>query len=107
VDAPEKAQPFGTTSRTCLGNLAYGCTVWVNVRDTDRYGRTVADVRLGPSLDSRHLNAEQVKRGMAWWYRKYAPRDTTLQRLEQEARTAKRGLWAEAKPTPPWEWRGK
>jgi len=31
--------------------------------------------------------------------------DETLGRLEAEARAAKRGLWADANPTPPWEWR--
>jgi endonuclease YncB( thermonuclease family) len=25
--------------------------------------------------------------------------------LEKEARVAKRGLWADPKPVPPWEWR--
>jgi micrococcal nuclease len=42
---------------------------------------------------------------MAWWYRPYAPNDTTLANLEAEARTAKRGLWADAQPVPPWQWR--
>ena len=55
--------------------------------------------------DGRNLNHEVVKAGMAWWYRRYAPDDSTLQRLKQEARQAKRGLWQDAKPVPPWEWR--
>src|SRR5262245_65632937 len=46
-----------------------------------------------------------VKAGMAWWYRPYAPNDPTLAQLEAEARTAKRGLWADAQPVPPWQWR--
>src|SRR5262245_50652861 len=46
-----------------------------------------------------------VKAGMAWWYRPYAPNDPTLAQLEAEARTAKHGLWADAHPVPPWEWR--
>jgi micrococcal nuclease len=55
--------------------------------------------------DGRSLNQELVKAGMAWWYRQYAPNDTTLAQLEAEVRTAKRGLWADAHPVPPWEWR--
>jgi hypothetical protein len=42
---------------------------------------------------------------MAWWYRQYAPHDTTLAQFEAEARAAKRGLWADAHPVPPWQWR--
>jgi endonuclease YncB( thermonuclease family) len=42
---------------------------------------------------------------MCWWYRKYAPLDEELQRLEVEAREAKRGLWSDAHQIPPWEWR--
>jgi hypothetical protein len=42
---------------------------------------------------------------MAWWYRPYAPKDIMLAQLEAEARAAKRGLWADAHPVPPWEWR--
>jgi endonuclease YncB( thermonuclease family) len=52
--------------------LAFGKEVTVVVRDTDRYGRTVAVVILP---DGRNLNHELVKRGYAWWYRKYASHD--------------------------------
>lgn len=36
-------------------------------------------------------------------YRKYAPRDTVLEGLENSAREAKKGLWAYPHPVPPWE----
>ncbi len=55
--------------------------------------------------DGRSLNHELVRAGFAWWYQRYAPDDETLPQLEREARGAKRGLWAEAEPVPPWEWR--
>ena len=55
--------------------------------------------------DGRVLNQELVKAGFAWWYRRYAPDDETLVQLEREAREAKRGLWADPDPLPPWEWR--
>ncbi|MBI3894362.1 MAG: hypothetical protein HY313_00375 [Acidobacteria bacterium] len=42
---------------------------------------------------------------MAWVYRKYAAPQSVLYRLEQDARTARRGLWADTHPTPPWDWR--
>jgi endonuclease YncB( thermonuclease family) len=98
VDTPEKAQAFGTQAQQRTGELAFQQTVTVVIRDTDRYGRVVGEVLLP---DGRSLNQELVKAGMAWWYRQYAPNDTTLAQLEADARTAKRGLWADAHPVPP------
>jgi hypothetical protein len=40
---------------------------------------------------------------MTWWYRKYVPFETELADLEEEARQAKRGLWAYPSPIPPWQ----
>ena len=71
-------------------------------RGTDRFGRLIADVLLP---DGRSLNRELVKAGLAWWYRRYAADDWLLKELEAAARTARRGLWVDAKPVPPWEWR--
>jgi micrococcal nuclease len=51
--------------------------------------------------DGRNLNHEIVKAGFAWWFRRYAPNDEMLKRLEEEARLAKRGLWADKNPIPP------
>ena len=68
----------------------------------DRYGRTIAEVLLP---EGRVLNHEMVKAGLAWWSRKYVPDDGTVAQLEAKARAAKRGLWADAEPVPPWEWR--
>jgi hypothetical protein len=76
--------------------------VTVQPRDIDRYGRTVALVVLP---DGRTLNHELVRSGFAWWYQKYAPADTTLEQLEAEARATRRGLWSQASPIPPWDWR--
>ena len=102
VDVPEKAQAFGTQARLFLSELVFPQPVTVAIRGTDRYGRLVGEVRLP---DGRSLNQELVRAGLAWWYRQYAPVDTTLAQLEAEARTAQRGLWADAHPIPPWAWR--
>src|SRR5215471_6445926 len=102
VDTPEKAQAFGTQARKFTSDMVFQQTVTVIVQNTDRYGRLVGDVLLP---DGRSLNQELVKAGMAWWYRPYAPNDIMLAQLEAEARAAKRGLWADAHPVPPWQWR--
>lgn len=49
-------------------------------------------------------NAEQVRRGMAWWYVRYG-KDVALKRVEAQARAARRGLWAADDPVPPWAFR--
>ena len=85
IDAPEKGQAFGNRAKQFVSALAFGKEVKVEVKDQDRYGRTVADVILP---DGRNLNREIVKAGFAWWYRKYAPKDTELEALESEARQA-------------------
>ncbi len=56
--------------------------------------------------DDTIVNDELVKSGMCWWYRNYEPDNTTLERLESQAREAERGLWADPHAVPPWEWRG-
>ena len=55
--------------------------------------------------DGRLLNHVMVGQGMAWWYRRYAPNDLELAGLETEAKAAKRGLWGQPNPVPPWDWR--
>jgi len=103
VDCPEKSQAFGQKAKQFTSGLAFGKTVKVEVHDTDRYGRAVGEVFLG----ERSLNRELVFAGLAWWYQRYAADDAELERLEAEARAAKRGLWADKAPTAPWFFRAK
>ena len=46
IDAPEKGQAFGSRAKQFVSVLAFGKVVKVEVKDYDRYGRTVADVIL-------------------------------------------------------------
>lgn len=103
IDAPEKAQAFGNRAKQSLSDLCFGKNATLAEQGKDRYGRTLARV----TCDGMDANAEQVRRGMAWVYRKYAPKDAPLYAVEGEAKAAKRGLWADADPIPPWEWRHK
>lgn len=107
IDAPETShgknkpgQPFGNDSKQSLAQLTFGKVVTASCGDTDRYGRSVC----GISVDGIDVNREQVQRGMAWVYRRYA-HDTTLYRAEDDAKREKRGLWRLEDAVPPWEWR--
>lgn len=101
IDAPEKAQAFGNKSKQSLSDLCFDKTATLADKGKDRYGRTLARVH----CDGIDANAEQVRQGMAWVYRKYAPKDSPLYAVEGEAKAARRGLWADPEPVPPWEWR--
>ncbi len=102
IDCPEKRQAFGKRARQFTSNLVFAKTVTVQGVDRDRYGRTVGVVLLP---DGRSLNHELVRAGLAWMYRRYT-NDQNLSDLEEEARVARRGLWADPHAVPPWEWRG-
>ncbi|MBX3646760.1 MAG: thermonuclease family protein [Rhodocyclaceae bacterium] len=100
IDAPEKAQPFGNRSKQSLSALCFNKSAKLDDQGKDRYGRTLARVH----CDGIDANAEQVRRGMAWVYDRYVT-DRSLYGLQDEARGARRGLWADPSPMPPWEWR--
>lgn len=104
IDCPEKSQAFGTKARQFASSLVFEKTVAVKPSGKDRYGRTIGEIVLD---DGRVLNHELVRAGMAWWYREYAPNDTALKALEDEARAAKAGLWADPSPVAPWDFRRK
>ena len=101
IDTPERGQPHYRQAKDALSGLIAGATVGIGVVDTDRYGRTVGVIY----HDNRNINLAMVQDGHAWWYRKYAQYDRQLQGAEAEARDAKRGLWSQPDPIPPWDWR--
>jgi micrococcal nuclease len=55
-------------------------------------------------VNGLNVNLEMVKRGMAWRYDKYS-KDAELLAAQEAAREGKWGLWKDATPLPPWEWR--
>ena len=98
VDAPEMSQPGGLQARQFLSDLTLGKTVTVRLTNgVDRMARLeVAGIDVTEAL---------VRAGMGWHCPRYAD-DRDLTRAEAEARSAKRGLWNVAQPTPPWLHRG-
>lgn len=104
IDCPELRQDFGDRAKRRTSQLAFGEAVVVREVDTDRYGRTVAEVVL-PGGDLLHR--ELARAGLAWWDARYAPDDRVLRLIEAEARAARRGLWSRDDAVPPWEWRAE
>lgn len=108
IDAPEKKQAFGQRSKESLSDLVFAKTVDVETDKVDRYGRQVGKIWIN-GVDA---NLEQVKRGMAWHYKQYAREQSKKDQrdyaeAEVEAREARRGLWVDASPIAPWDFRHK
>ena len=102
IDAPESSgQAFGNRAKQALSRLCYRKLAKVIVHTKDRYGRNVGAV----TCDGVNANEKMVESGLAWVYTQYASANSPLFGLEQQARLAKRGLWRDANPVPPWEWR--
>ena len=100
IDAPEKAQAFGRRSEQSLRELVGKKKVELWWKSLDRYGRPIAQV----SVDGLYVNAEQVRRGLAWVFLRYS-KDAALIALEAQAKSAGLGLWADPHPVAPWDWR--
>ena len=100
IDTPEKGQPFGNNAKDDLSQLIGGKQVRYVVRDTDRYGRSIADVYLG----NLNVNRWLVEQGLAWHYVAYS-NDPALDAAEAAAKAAKRGLWSDPRRVAPWNWR--
>lgn len=100
IDAPESKQPWGTVSKTTLSQKVFGKDVEVRWDEKDRYGRTLGHIY----INGEWVNLQMVKLGAAWHYKQYS-KDKRLADAEDSAREAKIGLWRDAKPIPPWDWR--
>ena len=100
IDAPEKNQAFGRASRQALADLCHGQQATIRLTDIDRYNRTVADVR----CQGQDAGQYMVGAGMAWVYDRYAKGHSDLYFFQENAQAARRGLWQDAHPVPPWQW---
>ena len=117
IDAPEHDQPHGAAATRTLKALVLNQRVVIDTVATDVYGRKIARIRKG----SLQVNAELVRRGYAWAYgstrasARSGPesfrassryrRNPALLDAQRSARRARRGLWQDRAPTPPWVWR--
>lgn len=99
IDAPEKKQALGIESRDHLRSLldrGDGRLVVLPV-ETDRYGRTVAEVFVPTSAGEIHLNSQMVADGMAYVYPQYVdgcPNAIAIAGGEAMAKEKNLGVWS-------------
>nr|UOZ97269.1 Thermonuclease [Cupriavidus sp.] len=106
IDAPEKSQPFADPARDRLAELLQQDGLRVAILKKDVYGRWLACLWIA----DQDLGLLMIEEGMVWFFRRYQSDLTKEQRLaydaaEKSAQRAQRGLWQEADPVPPWEFR--
>ncbi len=100
IDAPEGNQAHGTEAARALRVLIGRRDVRCITSGSDQYDRELATCYVGQGLN---INREQVRQGRAWdyaWFPFGGYADD-----ERAARKARLGLWRDASPIPPWEWR--
>jgi endonuclease YncB( thermonuclease family) len=107
IDAPETAQaPYGQQARRYLHQrLPLGTAINIEVKTTDRYGRTVAEV-----FSSVNLNVALVEDGQAFVYRQYLAGCNAREYLAAEGRAsrARLGVWqVPGGITRPWDFRSQ
>jgi endonuclease YncB( thermonuclease family) len=100
IDAPEIHQPFGKKAKEALADKVSGKTVRVEIMEMGRTGHAIGKV----FFDRRHINMEMVKEGFAW-DEVHFDKGREYVNAEIEAKSKGRGLWADAKAIPPWEFR--
>ncbi|MEI6704962.1 MAG: thermonuclease family protein [Deltaproteobacteria bacterium] len=109
IDAPETkkpdmpGQPFGEIAKRTLMYKIMGRRVTAEIVDIDQYKRAVAVIR----YSGRDVNREMVAEGFAWAYRQYLQGSYASEYIgaEDRARSRHAGLWRDANPTPPWDFR--
>jgi micrococcal nuclease len=101
IDCPEKKQPYFANAKTFTSERVFGKKVVVKEMGKDRYKRIIGMVN---SEDGSNLNEALLKAGLAWHFKKYDT-NASWASMEQAARLAKKGLWANPNAIAPWECR--
>lgn len=102
IDAPEKKQDYGNTSKLFLSSLIFNKEVIIEYKNLDRYGRTIGIT----FVEGTNVNEKMLVEGMAWHFKKY-DKNPEWATLENKAKEEKKGLWLQSNPIAPWEWRNR
>ncbi len=116
--APRLDQPFGKQAQDRLKELAVAGKEITHSGPVGRPYKKLSAVRF--RTEKGYLAVTMVSEGLAWVIeseledkhakpgssKKLIDEAGALLKAQEEARKAKRGLWADEKPIAPWEWRG-
>ena len=100
IDAPELKQPHGKEATEALSKMVMGKEIKVTWTKKDNFDRLLAQIH----VDKTHANQEMLRTGHAWHFKR-DNQSKELAELEEEAKKAKRGLWATENPQAPWDFR--
>lgn len=101
IDCPEKDQPRGQAATDSLRSAIQDKPVSLNIVDTDRYGRKVAEVL----VDETSINLQLVRTGKCYVYRKYAKGQDEYFQAEALAEKERLGVHKNRNAIKPWDWR--
>ena len=113
IDAPERQQPFSEHARRRLGELLRDRRLRVEPIKQDVYGRTIARVTLlDGAMPGRDAALAMIESGLAWHFERYradqtADESARYAEAQRRARRQSAGLWREAEPEPPWDFRSR
>lgn len=112
IDAPEVAHPkvgklgqaYGEEAKKTLQDMVLKKEVTVRITkptvNGSNYGRDLCQIE----IEGKDVSTEMIRAGAAWLYERYN-NDPRLKAVQGEAAAAKRGLWADPNPIPPWQFR--
>lgn len=100
IESPEDGQPFFKAARDHLGKVTKGRDLEVTEVGKDTAGLTLATIR----INGQDLRIDILAAGMAWHQRSVVD-DPVLEAEERGAKARHVGLWIDADPVAPWEWR--
>ena len=100
IDCPETGADFSQRAKQFTSEIVFGKQVRIEGKETDRYGRLVARIKVGGTDVSLAL----VEAGLAWHYKQYSD-DQVLAAAEVVAKAKKIGVWSLPNPVPPWDHR--
>lgn len=107
IDAPELGQELGKVSRDHLRELTKqsGNQVLLNIVDTDRYGRKVAEVY---TPGGQLIQEQQTRDGMVYLYERYINNCPSADKVKAAQSLAKQqniGVWSSPRYRAPWDYR--
>jgi len=101
IDCPENGQDFANVAKKFTSDLCFSNIIKVDVKDIDRYGRTVGVLWV---KDTINVNLELLKAGLAWHYKSF-DKSEEFAEAESQAKEQKKGLLLQPNATQPWDYR--